>query len=86
MPYIPKSTREKIAEALLPLYDYFSNNVVSAGDLNFILTKIVLLKNPLNYKEYNELVGVLECVKQEFYRRVIVPYEELKKEKEGDVY
>jgi len=30
-------------------------------------------------------MGVLECVKQEFYRRRAVPYEEEKIEENGDI-
>jgi len=39
-----------------------------------------------NYADYNEVMGVLECVKQELYRRLIVPYENKKKEENGDVF
>jgi len=31
-------------------------------------------------------MGVLECIKQEFYRRAVAPYEDKKKEENGDVY
>lgn len=31
-------------------------------------------------------MGVLECVKQEYYRRVAIPYEDQAKERNGDVY
>jgi len=31
-------------------------------------------------------VGVLECAKMELYRRVAAPYEDKKKEENGDVY
>jgi hypothetical protein len=41
---------------------------------------------PKTYTEYNALVGVLECVKQEFYRRAVSSYEDKKKEGNGDVY
>ncbi len=39
----------------------------------------------MNYSKANELVGVLECVKQEFYRRQVVPYEEEKIRENGDL-
>jgi hypothetical protein len=32
------------------------------------------------------LVGVLECAKQELYRRILIPYEDAKIELNGDVY
>jgi hypothetical protein len=39
-----------------------------------------------NYKHINEIIGVLECAKQEFYRRVAAPYEDTKIQENGDVY
>ena len=40
----------------------------------------------INYTLLNEIMGVLESAKQEFYRRMVVPYEDEKKEQNGDVY
>ena len=39
-----------------------------------------------SYHAYNEIIGVLECVKQEFYRRMVAPYEDKKCEENGDVF
>jgi len=39
----------------------------------------------LCYKTLNEVIGVLECAGQEFYRKVVVPYEDLKRLKNGPV-
>jgi hypothetical protein len=33
----------------------------------------------LNYEKINQIMGVLACVAQEFYRRVAEPYEEQKR-------
>jgi len=44
------------------------------------------LYSPPKYKRYNKAMGVLECIKQEFYRRVISKYEDQKIEENGDVY
>lgn len=38
------------------------------------------------YAHYNEAMGVLECVKQEIYRRLIAPYEQEKCKANGDVF
>lgn len=87
MPYIPQEARGAITKALQPLIDYFHSAYhISLGELNFAITRLLLAQEPQNYKDYNELIGLLECVKQEFYRRAIIPYEEAKKEREGDVY
>lgn len=39
-----------------------------------------------SYKIINEIIGVLECVKLEFYRRIAAPYENDKQQANGDVY
>ena len=61
------------------------------GELNYLLTFLVnqyLFRHgeTPSYTDYNEVVGVLECMKLELYRRLIAPYENKKKEQNGDVY
>lgn len=67
-----------------------------AGHLNYIFTKILkefytqlnlrlLSKSDLSYSDHNEIVGMLECCKQEVYRRLTGPYEDLKIKSNGDV-
>jgi hypothetical protein len=56
------------------------------GHINYIVT--VLLKRlyqPANYRRYNKAIGVLECIKMEFYRTMVGPYEEEKIRENGDV-
>jgi hypothetical protein len=38
-----------------------------------------------SYTKVAMITGVLENIKQEFYRRVAVPYEELKIQQNGDI-
>lgn len=38
------------------------------------------------YQTANDIVGALESAKLEFYRRVVVPYEDEKIKQNGDVY
>jgi hypothetical protein len=40
----------------------------------------------LKYKTINDILGALEGAKMEFYRRVVVKYEDSKREENGDVY
>ena len=42
--------------------------------------------NGLNYATINDIVGACEGAKMEFYRRVAVPYEDIKIAENGDVY
>ena len=60
------------------------------GELNYALTMIVkgyLNKshNP-NYDHVNEIMGAIEGVGKEFYRRIVAPYEDQKIKENGDVY
>lgn len=85
MPYINKQRRQhwdKVIEDLRLLI----NNGTSAGDFNYILTRIVTSMPFHSYDYINGVIGVLECCKLELYRRIAVPYEEKKKEENGDVY
>lgn len=85
MPYIKGSSRDHLAARNT---EDISELCYSPGDLNYVITKICddyLGKNP-SYTHINEVIGVLECAKLEFYRRVAVPYEDKKIEENGDVY
>ena len=59
---------------------------VRDGHVNYIITRILkeIYAVP-SYTKYNSAIGVLECVKQEFYRRVVAPYEDQKIAQNGDV-
>lgn len=59
------------------------------GILNYQITRIVnsyINREGTNYHTINEVIGVLECAKLELYRRIAAPYEDKKKEENGDVY
>ena len=86
MPYIKPEDR-KVFQELLRNFKYLTTS--DPGELNYLLTKICLWyldTHHYSYKTMNEVVGALECAKQEFYRKVVVPHEEIQKEKNGDVY
>jgi len=60
-----------------------------AGELNYLITTTLLKyleEHGKNYQIINEIMGALECAKTEFYRRIVVPYEDIKKEDNGDIY
>ena len=83
-PYINQKLRERIDIELSPVLNKVP--LLTIGELNYVITQILLATKPTNYTNYNALIGMLECVKQEFYRRVIAPYEDEKKVVEGDVF
>lgn len=80
MPYIEPKRRDELFEKPLP---------ETAGELNFLVTVLVddfINYKGKNYQTLNEAIGVLECAKQELYRRVAAPYEDEKIKQNGDVY
>jgi hypothetical protein len=79
MPYITKKERESVDE-----YHY----ALTTGQLNYLITKacVEFLAGQCSYASLNEVIGVLECAKQEFYRRMVAPYEDKKKKANGEIY
>lgn len=84
-PYIPQGDREAV----------WLNEVTSSGELNYFITRAckhyMEYMNKIHgthesYLVYNTVIGVLECVKQEIYRRMVAPYEDKKCKENGDVY
>lgn len=88
MPYIHPTEREEMETAIMVLAEH----IASPSQLNFAMTRLIVHylaqhdTNPPNYGTFNEVVGVLECIKLEFYARILTPYEEQKKLKNGDVF
>lgn len=60
----------------------------TAGEMNYLITGLLhafLKKQGLNYDNANKLMGVLDCAGKEFYRTVIAPYEDIKRDTNGSV-
>ncbi len=80
MPYIVQERRQPVIQ----------DGPITAGELNFIISDVIdnyILDNEgVSYNRINEVIGVLECAKLELYRRIAAPYEDKKKEENGDVY
>ena len=77
MPYIEQYERDMAKD--------FPN---SSGQLNFAIHKVIeqyLNRFDYSYNVLNGVVGVLECVKLEMYRRLIGPYEDEKIKENGDI-
>lgn len=59
------------------------------GELNYAITRLLVGYVGLKGKTYthlNDCLGALSGATHEFYRRVVVPYEEGKMAENGDVY
>ena len=87
MPYIKMEERVKYMENLEKIIDTLKSQPVDRidGELNYIITRMLKESYPLRYFNLNRALGVLECAKLEFYRRVVAPYENTKIEENGDV-
>lgn len=93
MPYITQSKRDALDSIINDLHNALvmleiddpRNNF--EGNMNYTITKLITLcYTTPSYREVNDVVGMLECVKQEYYRRVAAPYENQKAMENGDVY
>jgi hypothetical protein len=89
MPYVTPKDRQRLDAGEFPR---------NAGELNYAITQLcrtylqgqaydhtTLTQGPTRYAHLNEVVGVLECAKLEFYRRAAAPYEDTKIKENGDV-
>lgn len=81
MPYVDTTSRRLIADGTAPR---------TIGELNFAITRLCLKflkpQGKETYRHYNEIIGVLECAKMEMYRRMVAPYEDGKRQENGEVY
>ncbi len=87
MPYIKKEDRLKFKDTLTEVIGILEENGTKVGEINYVISTIIweLFKSNPSYTTANNLIGVLECVKQEFYRRQISPLEDTKKIENGDI-
>ena len=88
MPYIPPEERESLDDLISALITELRNGDFR-GRLNYVISSILaglIEANGVSYRLINDSIGVLECAKQELYRRVAIPYENEKIQDNGDVY
>lgn len=86
MPYIKQEDRTKFDADIKSLIGKLKEKY-SPGELNYVISSIIweLFSSRYSYAAGNELMGVLECVKHEFYRRKLSPYECSKLLENGDL-
>ena len=87
MPYIKLKDREALDETRI---DEIHTNPANPGQLNYKISGIIDqylsdLSGP-SYSNYNDVIGVLECIKLELYRRFVGPYEDQKLSENGEVF
>lgn len=98
MPYINSDDRELLDKKIEEICDCIFSTIGKTesldqneflgigGTLNYIITRICSKSmGNVNYAKIATITGVLENVKQEFYRRMASPYEDEKISSNGDV-
>ncbi len=87
MPYIKKEARTPYDPHIETMTRLLKANGAAAGEINYVFSRIVkgLFESNRSYTEANKLIGVLECVKQELYRRGVAVYEDEKIRENGDI-
>ena len=84
MPYIDQDDRAAIDEFLGAV----ANRIATEGELNYVITKLChafIERHGKRYKTLNMVHGVLNCADKELYRTVTAPYEDIKREENGQV-
>jgi len=83
MPYIDQALRPE-KDAIVGAHEI---EKWSAGELNYFLTRVLLKwMGTVSYMALVEALGTLVCVGLELYRRVATPYEDRKRDVNGEVY
>ncbi|MCS7125597.1 MAG: hypothetical protein NZ929_01625 [Aigarchaeota archaeon] len=87
MPYIKKEFRERLDPKIDGLVDELRKASLEEldGQVNYVIFRLLLHLYPPKYFNYNRALGVLSSVIQEFYRRHVAPYEDLKIAETGDI-
>ena len=87
MPYIEQEDRKRWDGIIADIVHEYHKEETLPGELNYLISSVVwqLFKDNPSYTYGNQLIGVLECVKQEFYRRQLADYEDRKMAQNGDI-
>lgn len=94
MPYISKDKRSYLDPHIDNLHRFLvdlelddsKNNM--EGNLNYTITRLLKLvygDETSSYRDVNDVIGVLECIKLEYYRKLAAPYEDVKESQNGRV-
>jgi hypothetical protein len=87
MPYIEKKARQVLDPYIDDLINALDRDIYpEEGEINYVFTRILNSFYKDKYSKCNTAMGILECVKAEYYRRRVAPYEDKKKKENGEVY
>ena len=80
MPYISKEAREEL----------FNRDPENPGELQYLIAAMIgdylADKGEYSYNTLNDVMGALSGAQQEFYRKIVAPYEDKREMLNGRVY
>jgi hypothetical protein len=84
MPYITEDKR-KVLDKIIDRFD--NDHYMDDGEVTYVIYKLLLnhVRSNMRYNTLAECMGIIECAKQEFYRRIVAPYEDKKILENGDI-
>ena len=88
MPYIKREDRRKYTRIIEELAQLIpQDRMARPGHMNYLVSMLIhkVYGTEMRYSDHNEVVGVLNCIVDEFYRRKTAPYEDIKIAEEGDL-
>lgn len=96
MPYISEEERKELDEAIYHMVESIRNSKCSLynphefanylGRINYCFSRVIVgVMKTVSYKNIAMATGVLENIKQEFYRRLASKYEDTKIVANGDI-
>lgn len=88
MPYIPQPARDQLNSSLPQVGEWLPSN---AGELTYVITRTIVdyLVNdgaPVRFQKFSDVAGALHYAQTELDRRMQFPYEDRKRQENGDVY
>jgi len=88
MPYIPQNRRKEVRASILKCKNLGELCYHVNEDILDYLSIKVAREGRVNYKwaDYAEILGMLESIKLELYRRLIADHEDCAIEQNGDVF
>jgi len=87
MPYIKPERRPRLDRIVDEVLEVIGGTPSEEwdGQLNYLITRILKNLYKPSYLNYERVMGLLECIQHEFYRRFIASYEDGKILEYGDM-
>ncbi|MCX8205190.1 MAG: hypothetical protein N3H31_06025 [Candidatus Nezhaarchaeota archaeon] len=87
VPYIKPEKRPGLDRIIEQIVKHFEEveDKDRDGQLSYLFTKTLKSLYRPSYFNYERIIGLLECIQHEFYRRWVGPYEDAKMKENGDI-